>query len=195
MAIPFELPKPDYAYDALEPYIDAKTMEFHHRKHHAAYLEKFNAFLEKNPQLKFDAAEELLMQLNTVSVSEDDKKILRNHGGGYVNHSFFWKLMGPEKEIDEALAADVTAQFGSVADFKTIFGQAALSQFGSGWAWLVRDENKKLQVYALPNQDSPLSLGHIPILGLDVWEHAYYLKYQNRRAEYIENWWNVVKII
>lgn len=195
MSIKFELPKLGYAYDALEPYIDAKTMEFHHSKHHAAYLEKFNAFLEKNPFLKYDAAEELLMQLNTLEISEEDKKILRNHGGGYVNHAFFWKLMGPEKEVNAALASDITTEFGSLEAFKAIFNQAAMGQFGSGWAWLVRDEHKKLQVYALPNQDSPLSMGHQPLLALDVWEHAYYLKYQNKRAEYIENWWNVVKII
>jgi Fe-Mn family superoxide dismutase len=195
MSIKFELPKLDYAYDALEPYIDAKTMEFHHSKHHAAYLEKFNAFLEKNPFLKYDAAEELLMQLNTLEISEEDKKILRNHGGGYVNHAFFWKLMGPEKEVNAVLASDITTEFGSLEAFKAIFNQAAMGQFGSGWAWLARDEHKKLQVYALPNQDSPLSMGHQPLLALDVWEHAYYLKYQNKRAEYIENWWNVVKII
>ncbi len=191
----FELPRLEYAYDALEPYIDAKTMEIHHTKHHQAYLDKFNTVLEKNPQLKFDSAEELLMSLNSLEVSEDDKKVLRNHGGGFVNHDFFWKLMGPEKEVDSSLVAEVDQAFGSVEDFKTKFSAAAVGQFGSGWAWLVRDENKNLKLYSLPNQDSPLSLGHQPILGLDVWEHAYYLKYQNKRAEYIENWWNVLKLI
>ncbi|TSC83737.1 MAG: superoxide dismutase, Fe-Mn family [Parcubacteria group bacterium Gr01-1014_13] len=191
----FELPKLEYAYDALEPYIDAKTMEIHHTKHHQAYLDKFNAVLEKNPQLKYDSAEELLMNLNNLEVSEDDKKVLRNHGGGFVNHDFFWKLMGPEKDADSGLITDIGEAFGSVEEFKTKFSAAAVGQFGSGWAWLVRDENKNLKLYSLPNQDSPLSLGHQPVLGLDVWEHAYYLKYQNKRAEYIENWWNVLKLM
>lgn len=191
----FELPKLEYAYDALEPYIDAKTMEIHHTKHHQAYLDKFNAVLEKNPQLKFASAEELLINLNKLEVSEDDKKVLRNHGGGFVNHDFFWKLMGPEKEIDTSLVEEIGKTFGSVEDFKTKFSAAAVGQFGSGWSWLVRDENKMLKIYSLPNQDSPLTLGHQPIIGLDVWEHAYYLKYQNKRAEYIENWWNVLKVI
>ena len=193
--IKFELPKLDYAYDALEPYIDAKTMEFHHSKHHKAYLDKFNEFLERNPHLKFDAAEELLMNLNNLSLNEQDKKILQNHGGGYVNHAFFWKMMGPEKEVNTELVAEITSQFGTMEDFKTKFGQAATGQFGSGWAWLVRDAEKKMHVYSLPNQDSPLSLGHEPVLALDVWEHAYYLKYQNKRVDYIENWWNVLKLI
>lgn len=191
----FELPKLAYAYDALEPYIDAKTMEIHHGKHHQAYLDKFNGVLEKNPQLKFDSAEEILMNLNNLEVSDDDRKVLKNHGGGFVNHDFFWKLMGPEKEVDNGLAAEIGKAFGSVDDFKTKFGAAALGQFGSGWAWLVRDADKELKVYALPNQDSPLTLGHEPLVCLDVWEHAYYLKYQNKRAEYIENWWNVLKLL
>ncbi len=191
----FELPKLEYAYDALEPYIDAKTMEIHHTKHHQAYLDKLNAVLEKNPQLKFDSAEEILMNLNNLEVSEDDRKVLKNHGGGFVNHDFFWKLMGPEKEVDDNLVAEIKKTFGSVEDFKTKFSSAAVGHFGSGWVWLVRDEHKELKIYSLPNQDSPLTLGHQPILGLDVWEHAYYLKYQNRRAEYIENWWNVLKLI
>lgn len=191
----FTLPKLDYAYDALEPYIDAKTMELHHGKHHQAYLDKFNAVLEKNPQLKYDRAEELLMNLNKLEVSEDDRKVLKNHGGGFVNHAFFWKLMGPEKEVDNDLAAEIKKTFGSVDDFKTKFNSAAVGHFGSGWVWLVRDENKELKIYSLPNQDSPLTLGHQPVFCNDLWEHAYYLKYQNRRAEYIENWWNVLKLL
>lgn len=191
----FELPKLEYAYDALEPYIDAKTMEIHHTKHHQAYLDKFNAVLEKNPRLKFDSAEELLMNLNSLEVSDDDKKILRNHGGGFVNHDFFWKLMGPEKEIDNNLIEEIKKEFGSIEDFKTSFNKTAVSHFGSGWVWLVRDEHKELKIYSLPNQDSPLTLGHQPVLGNDVWEHAYYLKYQNKRAEYVENWWNVLKLL
>ena len=170
-------------------------MEIHLNKHHQAYLDKFNGVLEKNPQLKYDSAEEILINLNNLEVSEDDKKMLKNHGGGFVNHDFFWKLMGPEKEVDKDLAAEIKTAFGSVEDFKTKFSATAVGQFGSGWTWLVRDENKNLKIYSLPNQDSPLTLGHQPIFGLDVWEHAYYLKYQNKRAEYIENWWNVVKLI
>jgi superoxide dismutase, Fe-Mn family len=191
----FELPKLDYAYDALEPHIDAKTMEIHHTKHHQAYLDKFNAVLEKNPQLKYDSAEEILMNLNSLEVSDDDRKALRNHGGGFVNHNFFWKLMSQEKQVDGSLAEEIKKAFGSVEDFKTKFSSAAAGHFASGWVWLVRDETKKLKIYSLQNQDSPLIIGHQPILCNDLWEHAYYLKYQNKRAEYIENWWNVVKLL
>ncbi len=191
----FELPKLEYAYDALEPYIDAKTMEIHHTKHHQVYLDKFNAVLEKNPQLKFDSAEEILMNLNNLEVSDDDRKVLKNHGGGFVNHDFFWKVMGPEKQVNENLSAEISKEFGSLDAFKESFTKTAVGHFASGWAWLVRDENKKLKVYSLPNQDSPLTLGHEPIFCLDVWEHAYYLKYQNRRAEFVENWWNVLKLL
>ncbi len=191
----FELPKLEYAYDALEPYIDAKTMEIHHSKHHQAYLDKFNSVLETNPQLKFDLAEDILINIDKLEVNDEDRKVLKNHGGGFVNHAFFWKCMGPEKQTDNALVAEINKGFTSVEDFKTSFAKAAMGRFGSGWAWLVRDENKELKIYSLPNQDSPLTLGHEPIFCLDVWEHAYYLKYQNRRAEYIENWWNVLKVI
>ncbi|KKR35399.1 MAG: Superoxide dismutase [Candidatus Magasanikbacteria bacterium GW2011_GWA2_40_10] len=191
----FELPKLEYAYDALEPYIDAKTMEIHHSKHHQAYLDKFNSVLAENPQLNFDSAEEILINLNTLEVNDEDRKVLKNHGGGFVNHAFFWKCMGPEKEIDNGLVAEISKTFGSMEEFKATFSKTAMSRFGSGWAWLVRDENKELKIYSLPNQDSPLTLGHTPIFCLDVWEHAYYLKYQNRRAEYVENWWNVLKSI
>lgn len=191
----FELPKLEYAYDALEPHIDAKTMELHHGKHHQAYLDKFNAVLEKNPRLKYDSAEEVLMNLNSLEVSEDDKQALRNYGGGFANHALFWKIMGPEKQIDDELVAEIRKTFSSVETFKTNFNQASASHFGSGWTWLARDENKKLKVYSLPNQDSPLTLGHQPILCNDLWEHAYYLKYQNRRAEYLENWWSVLRFL
>ena len=128
------------------------------------------------------------------------KKILKNNGGGHLNHSLFWKIMGPQKEIDQTLIDEITKEFGLVEEFKKIFAQTAISHFGSGWAWMVRDEAGKLKIYSLPNQDSPLISPphlnpHTPIIGLDVWEHAYYLKYQNRRAEYVENWWNVLKLI
>ena len=124
-----------------------------------------------------------------------DKTMIRNHGGGHSNHSFFWQIMGPTKTPDQKLIADITEEFGSMDDFKKKFSDTALSVFGSGWAWLARDENGKLHIHGLPNQDSPLMHGHEPVLGLDVWEHAYYLKYQNRRMEYIESWWQVVKIL
>ena len=191
----FELPKLNYAYDALEPFVDATTMEIHHSKHHQAYITNLNAMLEKYPALQSLSGEEILKNLNTLEVSEDDRKKIKNHGGGFVNHSFFWEIMGPTKEIDEKLVEAIKAEFGSIEKFKADFTQSAIGQFGSGWAWLVYDENNKLKIYSLPNQDSPLTIGHKPMICLDVWEHAYYLKYQNRRADYINSWWNVLKLI
>jgi len=191
----YELPPLPYSYDALEPYIDAKTMEIHHTKHHQAYTDKLNAVLEKYPDLSATPIEELFRNFATLQMSDADKTTLRNNGGGYVNHNLFWEIMGPKKEVDEGLSKEIIQTFGSVDEFKKLFTEAALNQFGSGWAWLVRDENGKLQIYSTPNQDSPYLKGHTPIICLDVWEHAYYLKYQNRRAEYIENWWNVLKLI
>ncbi len=190
-----ELPKLPYAYDALEPYIDAKTMEIHYTKHHQAYIDKLNVVLEKYPKLQDVPVEDLLRNLSAVQMDEADKVIIRNHGGGHANHTLFWQIMAPKKEMDAKLAGDIKRDFGSVEEFKKQFTAAAIGQFGSGWAWLACDENNKLMVYSLPNQDSPHLKGHMPIIGLDVWEHAYYLKYQNRRAEYIENWWNVLKLI
>ena len=189
------LPKLPYAYDALEPYIDAKTMELHHTKHHQAYIDKLNATLEKYPDLQEKSVEDLLLGWEKLSIDEKDKNMIRNHGGGHANHSLFWQIMGPKKEIDEKLVADIESTFGSVEEFKKLFGQIAASQFGSGWAWLARDENGKLHLHGMPNQDLPLLHGHTPILGLDVWEHAYYLKYQNKRPAYIDAWWNVLKLI
>lgn len=191
----FTLPKLNYAYDALEPFVDALTMEIHHSKHHQAYLTNFNAVLEKYPALQELSGEEILKKLNTLEVSEDDRKKIKNHGGGFVNHSLFWEIMGPTKELNEQLVSDINSNFGSLEKFKADFTQSAIGQFGSGWAWLVYDENGKLKIYSLPNQDSPLTIGHKPMFCLDVWEHAYYLKYQNRRADYINNWWNVLKLI
>lgn len=191
----FELPKLDYSYEALEPYIDAKTMELHHSKHHQTYLDKFNAVLEKYPDLEYGSAEDILKNLELLSVGAEDKMVIKNHGGGYVNHALFWKIMGPKKEIDQNLVENIDNEFGSVDDFRGLFSKMATAHFGSGWTWLVRDESGKLKAYSLPNQDSPLSLGHEPIFAIDLWEHSYYLKYQNRRAEYIENWWNVLKLI
>ncbi len=191
----FTLPKLNYAYDALEPFVDALTMEIHHSKHHQTYLTNFNTVLEKYPALQALTGEEILKNLNTLEVSEEDRKKIKNHGGGFVNHSLFWEIMGPNKELNEQLIADINSEFGSVEKFKADFTQSAIGQFGSGWAWLVYDENNKLKIYSLPNQDSPLTIGHKPMFCLDVWEHAYYLKYQNRRADYVNNWWNVLKLI
>ena len=191
----YELPKLSYPYDALEPYIDARTMEIHHTKHHQAYIDKLNAVLEKYPALAHRKLEDLLRELPSLPVEEADRTALKNHGGGHLNHSLFWQIMGPQKEIDEELTEEIKKTFSSVEEFKKIFTQVAVTQFGSGWAWLARDESGGLKIYSLPNQDSPYLKNHTPLIGLDVWEHAYYLKYQNRRAEYIENWWNILKMI
>ena len=191
----YELPKLSYSYDALEPYIDAKTMEIHHAKHHQAYIDKLNAVLEKYPNLQDKKLEELIKDLPNSVMDENDKKTIHNNGGGHLNHSFFWQIMGTKKEVDEALFEEIKATFGSQEEFKKIFTNTAATHFGSGWAWLARDEQNKLQIYSLPNHDFPYLKGHQPIIVLDLWEHAYYLKYQNRRAEYIENWWNVLKLL
>ena len=188
----FELPPLPYGYDALEPYIDAQTMQIHHDKHHQAYTDKLNAALEKYPDLQSKSVEELLKDLD--SVPEEIRPAVRNHGGGYFNHSLFWLMMkkggGGEPEGD--LAEAIRGEFGSFAAFKEQFSTAAPTVFGSGWAWLVMDKSGELAIVTTPNQDSPVSTGQRPLLALDVWEHAYYLKYQNRRPEYIENWWQVV---
>jgi|SRR3989338_2801233 len=190
-----ELPQLNYAYNALEPYIDAQTMEIHYSKHHQAYIDKLNAVLEKYPDLQEQSVEELLIDLPNLKVEEADRTAIKNHGGGHVNHSLFWKLMDPANQKDETLIVDITATFGSIDDFKEQFTDIATKQFGSGWAWLARDEKGILQLYSTPNQDSPFLRGQTPVIGLDVWEHTYYLKYQNRRPEYIENWWQVLKLI
>lgn len=188
----FELPSLPYAHEALEPFIDAQTMHVHHDKHHAAYVANLNAALEKHPELQGKPVEELLKNLD--AIPEDIRMAVRNHGGGHANHSLFWTIMAPQAggEPQGALKIEIEKQFGSFTQFKDAFSQAAAKQFGSGWAWLAQKQDKTLVVIALPNQDSPLSLAMMPILCLDVWEHAYYLKYQNRRQEYIEAWWNVV---
>ena len=190
----YELPKLPYGYDALEPYLDKATMEIHHGKHHQAYGDKMNGVLEKYPTLT-ESPEELMKKLNSLPMDEADKKIFRNHGGGFINHNFFWQVMNPVNQRDENLVKEIEQTFGSIDEFKNKFSEAAKNHFGSGWAWLARKADGGLAVYSTPNQDSPLLSGDEPILCLDVWEHAYYLKYQNRRAEFIENWWKVVKII
>lgn len=191
----YELPKLNYDYDALEPYIDAKTMEIHHSKHHQGYTDKMNAVLEKYPDLMEKKPEEIMKNLASFGMSEEDQAGFRNNGGGYINHALFWEIMGPEKETDDKLIEEINQAFGSIDQFKEKFTAAAAKQFGSGWAWLVKDKNNKLQIYNTANQDSPYLQNHTPIICLDVWEHAYYLKYQNKRPEYIENWWNVLKLI
>jgi Fe-Mn family superoxide dismutase len=195
----YELPKLPYAYDALEPYIDAKTMEIHHTKHHQTYVTKLNEALGKHPEIADRPLEELLRALD--SVPEDIRTAVRNHGGGHMNHSLFWTVMKSPKgggggEPSGKIAQVVASSFGNFANFKDAFSKAAAGVFGSGWAWLVSEDggagNGKLSIVSTPNQDSPILKGQKPILGLDVWEHAYYLKYQNKRPDYIEAWWNVV---
>ncbi|MFH1802887.1 MAG: superoxide dismutase [archaeon] len=186
----FELPKLPYAYDALEPHIDKTTMETHHTKHHKAYTNKFNAALEKHPEL-FEKDAELIMA-NLSALPDDIRAAVVNNGGGYVNHALFWEVMSPKKqEVGEKLKAAIVKDLGSFERFMGDFTEAAKSGFGSGWAWLVV-ENGILEVMSTGNQDTPLSEGKIPILCLDVWEHAYYLKYQNKRPDYVAAWWNVV---
>ncbi|MEO8355307.1 MAG: superoxide dismutase [Chloroflexota bacterium] len=187
----FELPKLPYAVDALEPYIDAQTMTIHHDKHHQAYVTNLNGAMEKHPELADKSLEELLMDLN--AVPEDIRGVVRNHGGGTWNHSMFWEIMAPNAggAPSGELAQAVDSAFGSFDAFKADFEKAAAGRFGSGWAWLVK-KGSGLAIVSTANQDTPLSDGQTPVLGIDVWEHAYYLKYQNRRPEYVTNWWNVV---
>ena len=189
--MPFELPSLPYAHDALEPWIDAKTMEIHHGKHHQAYVTNLNKALEGNAQLAAMPLEKLLANLG--QVPDAARNAVRNNGGGHANHTFFWSLMkkGGGGDPTGDLAQAISSAFGSFADFKTKFAAAGTGRFGSGWAWLTMRDGK-LVIESTPNQDTPLMDGGKPVLGLDVWEHAYYLKYQNRRPDYIEAWWNVV---
>ena len=185
------LPPLPYAFDALEPHIDAKTMEIHHGKHHNAYVTNLNAALEKHPELQSKSAEELIRGIS--SVPEDIRTAVRNNGGGHVNHTMFWQIMGPKAggAPTGAIADAINAAFGSFDKFKEEFKKAAVGRFGSGWAWLI-DKGGKLTIESSANQDSPLMQGKTPVLGVDVWEHAYYLRYQNRRADYLDAWWKVV---
>jgi Fe-Mn family superoxide dismutase len=187
----FELPKLPYPEDALEPYIDAQTMNIHHTKHHQAYITNLNAAIEKHPELASKSLEELLADLN--AIPEDIRTAVRNHGGGTYNHNMFWEIMGPKMSPTPSgdLMQALETAFGSFDAFKEEFTKAAVGRFGSGWAWLVK-KGEGLAIVSTANQDTPLSEGLSPILGVDVWEHAYYLKYQNRRPEYVANWWNVV---
>ena len=191
MAYPFKLPDLPYAFDALEPHIDARTMEIHHDKHHAGYTSKLNEALEKHADLQGKSIEELLRGID--SVPESIRTAVRNNGGGYANHALFWEIMSPDGggEPSGALADAIKSKFGGFSDFKEKVSSTAAGQFGSGWGWLVVG-NGGIDVYSTPNQDSPYMKGHTPILGVDVWEHAYYLKYQNKRPEYLSAWWNTV---
>ncbi len=194
----YQVPPLTYEFDALEPHIDAKTMEIHHDKHHGMYVTKANDALKDHPELAAKPVEELLADLS--QVPENIRTVVRNNAGGHFNHSLFWKVIGPSGggEPEGDLASAIKGEFGSFETFKEQFNAAAANRFGSGWAWLGVKAGGKLTVCSSPNQDSPLMKGVVdcicqPILGLDVWEHAYYLKYQNRRPEYISAWWNVVK--
>jgi len=190
--MPHTLADLPYAYDTLEAAIDEQTMRLHHGKHHQAYVTNLNAALEKHPALFDVPLEELLADLN--AVPEDIRTAVRNHGGGHLNHTLFWESMSPNGggEPTGALADAINAAFGSFDAFKAQFNDAGLKQFGSGWAWLVKTKSGELRVTSSANQDCPVSIGDTPLLMNDVWEHAYYLRYQNRRAEYLETWWKVV---
>lgn len=183
-----------YAFNALEPFIDAVTMEIHHDKHHAAYIAKLKEALDKYPELKYSSVEEVLADLE--NLPEDIRMAVRNNAGGHWNHTFFWGILAPKNDISSSLVEKLSTAFGSLDAFKEQFKNAALSRFGSGWVWLVKKEDGTMQITSTPNQDNPLmafaEVKGKPVLALDVWEHAYYLKYQNKRADYVDAFWNVV---
>ena len=185
-----ELPKLQYNYDSLEPFIDAKTMEIHYSKHHKTYVDKLNAALEKHPELQKKKVEELLMDLS--KVPEDIRTPVKNHGGGHFNHSFFWQILKKGTKCKGEIEKAIIKKFGSFEEFKKQFSDKATALFGSGWTWLVMNNKKELEIMQTSNQDTPISQGKKPLIALDVWEHAYYLKYQNRRAEYIEAFFSVI---
>lgn len=190
---PYTVPPLPYAYKALEPYIDEQTMKLHHDAHHKTYVDNLNAVLVDNKELQAKDLDWLLRNLNTINDTQTQATI-KNNGGGHWNHSFFWEIMGPgcQKLSNKKLMKEIKKQFGSFDKFKDKFNVAAKKVFGSGWAWLCVDQNKKFVIITTPNQESPISQGLEPILGLDVWEHAYYLKYQNKRIDYISSFWNVI---
>jgi Fe-Mn family superoxide dismutase len=186
-----ELPALEYGYDSLEPYIDKETMEIHHGKHHKTYVDNLNKALENHEELQDKPVEELLKNLD--SVSEQIRTAVKNHGGGHFNHSFFWTVLKKDVKPNGEILATIMKDFGSFEDFKTQFKQAAVTQFGSGWAWLVLNPtNRKLEIMQTHDQESPISHGKIPLLVVDVWEHAYYLKYQNRRADFVDAFMNII---
>ena len=188
----FQVPPLPYDFGALEPHIDAQTMQIHHDKHHGAYVTNLNAAIEKHAELGSKSAEDLIKNLN--AVPEDIRTAVRNNGGGHVNHSMFWLIMAPKAggQPSGALAEAINKDFGSFADFQNKFNDAGTKRVGSGWVWLVRTKDGKLDIISTANQDNPMMEGHWPIMGNDVWEHAYYLKYKNVRADYLKAWWNVV---
>jgi superoxide dismutase, Fe-Mn family len=190
--MPYQLPALPYAYNALEPYIDDETMHLHHDMHHQAYVNNLNAAVEKHPELFQKSAEDLVKSL--AQVPEDIRTAVRNNGGGHVNHTMYWEIMGPNGggQPGGDLASAITQTFGGLDQLKQQINQAGATRFGSGWAWLSLDSSGKLVVESTPNQDNPLSEGRYPVLGVDVWEHAYYLKYKNRRPEYLNQWWNTI---
>jgi superoxide dismutase, Fe-Mn family len=189
--VPYELPPLPYAHNALEPFIDEQTMQIHHGKHHQTYVNNLNAALEKYPQLQGKPIEQLIADLN--AIPEDIRTAVRNNGGGHANHAFFWTLMAPNAggAPTGKIAEAIDAKFGSFDAFKEAFSKAGVGRFGSGWAWLIKS-GAGVEIVSTPNQDSPVMEGKTPVLGIDVWEHAYYLKYQNKRPDYIAAWWNVV---
>jgi Fe-Mn family superoxide dismutase len=191
-AVAFQVPPLPYDYSALEPFIDAQTMTLHHDKHHAAYVTNLNAAIEKHPDLASKSVEDLLRGIN--SIPEDIRTAVRNNGGGHMNHTMFWEIMKPKGGGPPTgrIADEIKSAFGSFEDFQKQFNDAGTKRFGSGWVWLVRGKDGKLQVTSTANQDNPIIDGQKAIMGNDVWEHAYYLKYQNRRPEYLAAWWNVV---
>ncbi len=188
----YELPKLPYAYNALQPYISEEIMVLHHDKHHLAYVNNLNAAIEKHPELFEKSPEDLLMNLN--QIPEDIRMAVRNNGGGHVNHSMFWQIMAPNAggEPSGKLAEEIKKYFGSFADFQAKFNDEGLKRFGSGWVWLVKTKDGKLDVVSTANQDNPMSDGHTPLIANDVWEHAYYLQYKNVRADYLKAWWNII---
>ncbi len=192
MSETYTLPKLDYAFDALEPFIDSKTMEVHYSKHHQTYLDKFVAAISTKPELNGKLIEELIQNIN--SLPEDVRMPIKNMGGGYLNHNIFWKSISQKKEVPEALKLKIVEDFGSFEKFQEMFNNAALGLFGSGWVWLVKDNStQKLKILTTQNQDNPISSSDVTILlALDVWEHAYYLKYQNKRADYVSAFWNII---
>lgn len=187
----FTLPGLPYEYNALEPYIDEGTMRIHHTKHHQTYIDKLNTALENHPDLQAKTIEDLVKDID--KLPQEIQTSVRNNGGGHLNHSVFWKLMAPGQpgEPSGKIAQSIDSVFGNFSNFQIKFAEAAVNRFGSGWVWLV-DNKGNLEITSTPNQDNPISSGQKPVLALDVWEHAYYLKYQNRRPEYIDAWWNVV---
>jgi Fe-Mn family superoxide dismutase len=191
--VAFTVPPLPYAFDALEPYIDSKTMEIHHDKHHGAYVTNLNKALESAPDLQSKTVEQLLAN-NCAIVPDAIKTAVRNNGGGHINHTMFWKIMKPKGGGDPSgpIAQAITKTFGTFKDFQTKFNDAGVKQFGSGWVWLAGKQGGDVHIMSTPNQDNPISQGHFPIFGNDVWEHAYYLKYNNRRPEYLAAWWNVI---